>query len=297
MQGGILEGCNEIVDEFYECNFGTRTPRYNNKSNVSNICEKYKDLFKKPHYEEVTVKIYNTICNNFNNSEYSDKGRSDKNWRWEKQKLISIMNESTEKKLEKAIVALDENDKWINQVPTASGLCNHMSDKLRNIDIIHKVTSKVYEFIELKAKRGTNNPFYASIEILQYALLYIFFRKELYGNIIKKNNNVLLEANKINLVVLAPSDYYHNFKKECAEKLQRQFTSDLNKLVNRLNLSNLKFVFSYQMFDKTLSNIENEIKNQIFIKINKSEFDIKSDEIRMYINDLYNNKKNILDSI
>lgn len=76
---------------------------------------------------------------------------SKENWRLEKRLFLASHNASPEKTLEKAIARQED---WYNQIPTASGLFNQHSDKLRNIDLVHQVAPAAYEFVELKV--GSN---------------------------------------------------------------------------------------------------------------------------------------------
>ena len=123
---------------------------------------------------------------------------SPKNWRWEKQPHIAKHNPSLEKTLEKEIVNVTSED-WVNQVPTASGLFGRFSNRQRNIDLIHRIKSNEYEFIELKVK--SDNPLKGAMEILQYAVFYIFSLLH-YSDEMKKVKE-LLQAEIIHLIFLA----------------------------------------------------------------------------------------------
>jgi len=68
----------------------------------------------------------------------------------------------------------------------------------------------VYEFVELKV--DSNYPLYAAFEIVRNALLFLFTRRlGASGVHIPKGDRNLLLAEAIELVVLAPSEYYSSF--------------------------------------------------------------------------------------
>jgi hypothetical protein len=87
------------------------------------------------------------------------------NWRFAKKTYIADRNTSPEKTLEKTIAKITDAD-WVNQVPTASGLWNASADTHRNIDLVHRLGPKQYEFIELKVE--TDTPLKAAMESLIY---------------------------------------------------------------------------------------------------------------------------------
>jgi hypothetical protein len=76
--------------------------------------------------------------------------------------------------------------------------------------LIHRCEEGVYELIELKVE--SNTPLYAAMEILQNAVLYIFYRerkKELEGEVAEPKD--ILRATVIHLRVLAPCNYYEGY--------------------------------------------------------------------------------------
>jgi len=131
----------------------------------------------------------------------AEKRPSKENWRLERKLDIAPHNESPEKTLEKAIAKLTD---WYNQIPTASGLYDQHSDKLRNIDLVHQLSPAHFEFIELKVTSDT--PEKAAMEILQYAVLYVFAC--LHYTEAEKQAKELLGATQVYLRVLAPPAYY-----------------------------------------------------------------------------------------
>ena len=129
---------------------------------------------------------------------------SRKNWRWEKQLYISKNNTRKETLIEKAI-ALECDGDWINQVPTLSGVIDASSEQHCNIDLIHKVSPGEFEFIELKYDSDT--PLFAAFEILKYGMVYAFSRRNA-TELGYDPANILLNAKRVTLIVLAPSEYY-----------------------------------------------------------------------------------------
>lgn len=138
-----------------------------------------------------------------------------KNWRWEKQTQIDPKNRSQEVCLERLIVNTT-SDNWVNQVPMASGLTRG-GDRRRAIDLAHRCGDGWYELIELKVDQKAGSPLFAATEILQYGLLYAFYRVNLQvlePKKLKTEKAELLGATGIHLKVLAPESYYKNRKGE-----------------------------------------------------------------------------------
>jgi len=138
-----------------------------------------------------------------------------KNWRWEKQPQIDTKNRSQEVRLERLIVNTT-NDDWVNQVPIASGLTRG-GDRRRAIDLAYRCGDGSYELIELKVDQKAGSPLFAAMEILQYGLLYVFYRehlKTLEPKPLEAEKKKLLGAAAIHLKVLAPESYYKNRKDE-----------------------------------------------------------------------------------
>jgi hypothetical protein len=156
--------------------------------------------------------IYEKVVANWEASSYH-KG-SDENWRLKPNRDIAENNDSEEVFLERAIVRImneiqPKPECWYNQVPVASGLVHPTTDHGRNIDLVHRLGDKAFEFIELKVRNAT--PLYAAMEILKYGLVYVFCRHcALVSQSIFKHRE-LLEAERIHLRVLAPATYYEKY--------------------------------------------------------------------------------------
>lgn len=159
-------------------------------------------------------KMYEKIESNLN----ADRSPSKKNWCLRKsyaktgESKAKNRDKKIEVKLERKIVTIP--DGWFNQVPTASGLVNKHSDKRGSIDLVHRCDGSSYEFIELKVR--SDNPLFAAMEILQYGILYILARTNKQVKDVGEDKK-LLKAKAIHLKVLAPTNYYKEFKLEWLE--------------------------------------------------------------------------------
>ena len=138
---------------------------------------------------------------------FARNGPSQENWRFEKQLALSPRNVSPETTLERAIASTAGCD-WANQVPTASGLWDHIADKRRAVDLVRHIGDPGFELIELKVESDT--PLRAAIEIVQYGLLYALAR-ERYPEW-ERGGKELLQAKAVHLRVLAPIAYYGAFR-------------------------------------------------------------------------------------
>lgn len=134
--------------------------------------------------------------------------RSRRNWRWSLQPQIGAANRSPEVVLERAIALACMNagrSDWANQIPIASGLVTGAAGGRRAIDLAQRRGGRAYEFIELKIASDT--PLYATVELLGYASLWLLARREP-----PTHHPELLDAEHIDLRVLAPAVFYSRFK-------------------------------------------------------------------------------------
>lgn len=154
--------------------------------------------------------IFETIRQNYLASNATaNKDRSKQNWRWHSlQPQIAPHNRSPEVVIERAIaaacVALNRTD-WANQIPVASGLVEGAGDGRRAIDLARRHGEDHFELIELKI--ASDNPLYAAVEIVGYACLWLIARNDRPGR-----SSALLDAERIDLTVLAPEAYYERFR-------------------------------------------------------------------------------------
>lgn len=138
----------------------------------------------------------------------ANKDLSPENWRWQSLKpQISDHNRSPEVVVERAIATacarLGRTD-WANQVPVASGLLGSTRDRRRAIDLVRQRDKHHFELIELKIASDT--PLHAAVEILSHACLWLIARGDRPAR-----PSVLLDADHVDLRVLAPAAYYGRF--------------------------------------------------------------------------------------
>lgn len=209
MSESILQGVGEIIDQslgLKGCGIG-KNPHYRHKETCQKLAASTLPTFDA---KELIEKIYGKVLSNW--KEGLHHRPSKQNWRFEAFPNMAENNADPEIKLERAIVRIqDTPNNWANQVPTSSGLLGQHADRHRNIDLIHRSVGGIYELIELKVE--SNTPFYAAMEILQNAVLYIFYRerkKQLEATVTEPKP--ILEATVIRLRVLAPYSYYEGYE-------------------------------------------------------------------------------------
>jgi hypothetical protein len=144
----------------------------------------------------------------------ANKDRSRQNWRWQSlQPQIGPHNRSPEVVVERAIAAacsrLGRTD-WANQVPVASGLIAGARDGRRAIDPVQRRGDRHFEFVELKISSDT--PLYAAIEIIGYGCLWTIARSDP-----PQRPSAILDADHVDLRVLAPASFYAPFALEGLE--------------------------------------------------------------------------------
>jgi hypothetical protein len=202
----ILTGVDGIIDRHLRItDIGTRPPHYNNKTSCIRLSESRTKGFSS--IDLVSEMLAQVESNWAVSPRNPYPGPSKENWRWEKKLDVASHNPSLETTLEKAAVRVLDNS-WVNQIPTASGLIDSSGDKHRNIDLGHRTTVGRYELIELKLT--SNNPLAAAVQLLCYAVLYLFARKHYPANLL--HSKELLQAASINWVVLAPTAYYKPYR-------------------------------------------------------------------------------------
>lgn len=162
-------------------------------------------------------------------------------WKWRSVPAHADWNSSKEKVLEKTAAEKLPKAEWANQVVTASGLSRNPGDGRRNIDLVHRTSAAKYRFIELKI--GSNNPVYAAIELLEYALLYWWSRQHPEFHKEGRENSELLSAKFITMEVLAPRKYYDGFD----AVLLRRFAAILTDSYNKMTAGELKVEFRFSV--------------------------------------------------
>ena len=148
--------------------------------------------------------IYERLRSNWISNRSEERWPSQANW------ILRLAPEFTqhptkylEKQLQKNIAIALQNERWGNDVPTASGLVNDRGRQM-NIDLAHQ-TPDGFEFIELKLE--SNTPYEAALQILRYGAVYLLYRLE--PELAKRfKGNQMMNAKRIVLEVLAPHRYY-----------------------------------------------------------------------------------------
>ncbi|MBP5997999.1 MAG: hypothetical protein KA535_08615 [Azonexus sp.] len=153
------------------------------------------------------------------------------NWVWrEKHTEPSQQNDSQEVRLEHKIVDLGRQ-RWTRQISTASGVDakwdqkdkkhkRTRSNRRRSIDLVYDQGEGGFSFVELKV--GSDSPIYALFEILGYGLAYWHSRQEKPNH--QPDASRLMQAQKIDLVVLGPTSWYQDTPHDMAA-----LTEELNR--------------------------------------------------------------------
>ncbi len=234
----IYNKVDDIIDECLRLkHIGTKSPHYGNKTSCQEINRKSKNDFD---IGLMLKKIFDQIERNYETFSRGRDGFSEENWRWKKKPKISPNNRNPETILEKAIVNATGND-WTNQIPVASGLTSATSQKHAAIDMAHRVHDKEYELFELKV--GSDTPLRAAMQLMRYGLLYLFIRREGIDS-----HQDLMQANKIQLSVLAPYDYYNEYDLRWLESV---ISRGLPKLIEERDIDGISNInFNFKVFPK-----------------------------------------------
>lgn len=151
------------------------------------------------------------------------KNKAGKNWNWDTS--FHYTTDSPEVRLERELVRAGSGV-WARQMATSSGVQGHRINKRRAIDLVCKAGEGWYSFIELKVE--SDNPLFALFELLGYGLAYLHAKaNDRQGT----GSHDVMAASLIDLVVLAPCDWYV-YKKSRSASEQR---FDFEWLVTKLN--------------------------------------------------------------
>lgn len=219
MSASILKGVSEIFDEWLGLagnqRYGTRSdwPKYDSKQACIDLSRQGGPLVAEqrlvPSVNDVIARAMSCLESNL--EEVGAGKASPSNWKWEKSLHLSPESRSPEKVLEKLVTFL-LGEAWVNQIPTCNGLVPEGASACR-IDLALRLAPECYELIELKFgedqfRSGSNHPLYAAMELVEYGLLYLLFRKHrLLERSLRKEHELLL-AKSVDLIVLAPLDWY-----------------------------------------------------------------------------------------
>jgi hypothetical protein len=239
----IVDGVMYIIDESLNITHIGKAPHFKHKKSCLSLKSTPADF----NAGKVISKIYEQLVNNFKDPDnhFHSRGPSDKNWRFEKIPYIAKHNGSKEKTLEKSIAKLPSPD-WVNQVPTSSGLIGSSSDKLRNIDLVHSLGKREYEFIELKINSDT--PMFAAFEIVINGMIYLLSR-EFYSNQ-SIDSKEILNAKKVHLQTLAPQNYYFRYS---LDWLEDELNKGLKTFLSEKLDDNIEMDFSFTSFPESFN--------------------------------------------
>lgn len=243
MAKSITDGVLEIIDEGLNLFHIGKAPHFKHKKSCL-ILNNTPATFDA---DKVISKIYEQLVSNlkYSDNRFHSQGPSDKNWRFEKIPYIAKHNGSKEKILEKSIAKLPAPD-WVNQVPTSSGLIGSSSDKLRNIDLVHSLGKREYEFIELKVNSDT--PMFAAFEIVINGMIYLLSR-EFYPNQCIDSKEIL-NARKVHLQTLAPQDYYSEYS---LDWLENELNKGLKTFLSEKFNGKFEMDFSFTSFPESFN--------------------------------------------
>jgi hypothetical protein len=222
---------------------------------------------------DLVVSIYEQINSNWTSRDPENlKIRSSENFRFVPQinlrkQVVNSARSYTEVSLERRIVEVAEKrwpGTWVNQVPTGSGLANGVRDTHRNIDLVCRREDGSVELIELKVVTESGHPLYAALEILQYGVLYMFYRINNLKQLEPPNSiPKFLDVPEIHLKVLAPLSYYGQLKSVETKlvSLESVITSGLSRFLaeHQVELDRLKMDFQFESFPPGFMQDQNTI--------------------------------------
>lgn len=230
----ILTGIGDLVDDWLKTNPKGQRPYYRHQSAANELTRRAEPITGTRDFLDAS---YTRIHNNWLDAidaGYTNPSRE--NWRWKRHLTLAPANTSPELRLERSIVNACGGN-WSNQMPTASGLIGPATDKRAAVDLVYREDSTTYSLIELKV--GSDNPLFAAIEILCYGLLFIWSKDNQEKLGYDAKTQPILAATNVELSVLAPEDYYHDYD---LTSLNSTLNSELAEFADRVNV-NLSFEF------------------------------------------------------
>ena len=132
---------------------------------------------------------------------------SKKLWELRRATNISSYNTSEETMLEKAVAILAARGHmqgWFNQCPTASGICDSLADRRRNVDLVFWNARVRYAcLVELKWQSDSASE--ALRQVIGYGAAYVFGR--MHRDKLPLEQRPLMDARHVSLQVVAPAHY------------------------------------------------------------------------------------------
>jgi hypothetical protein len=242
---GILHGVDEEIRKHIFFSDGRKKFNYTHLRTCNELSK------SPPNFDGLKLIecVYQRINENLKNRPV--RKLSEMNWTPHLElKPVSKNNTSAEVTLERAIVQQSTIQQataqqwrgWSYQMPIASGLFGPETDKRRAVDLVYGDGNGRFDFVELKWESHT--PLFAAMEILGYGLVYLASRKDSAGKL-KYPPSPVLNAKAINLIVLAPSQYY---KKSQLKWLEQGLNVGLTSFVMDIGVANLEIGFCFKAF-------------------------------------------------
>jgi hypothetical protein len=246
----IFKRLDERCDQWLgiDATWRGNAPRYRYKSTIQRLCRNGWDPLDG---ECLMWTLYAQICRTWSGT----PGRSKQNWRFTKQLNLAPGNMGPEVCLERTIAQItDEN--WVNQVPTASGVDDTGP---HDLDLIHRRDTG-YAFIELKV--DFNIPLYAAFQIVQYAMVYFFSRCHAVTLGYDPNALEILRATRVDLAVLAPSEFFPAGYLEWLRRLESVLNSGLENFARKVQ--HVPSTFRFEVFPDWFAwNAENREQERV----------------------------------
>ena len=173
-----------------------------------------------------------------------------RNWEW-RTKVPAYTHRVSDGKVKRKIpeVALEREtamrslERWTCQMSTCSGLDIESDTRRHAIDLVRHCGERHFAFIELKVE--SDNPLYATFELLGYTLAYLQAKANGWQGTGKHN---VFEADKIDLCVVAPEVWY-GYRRRGSDISKFDFTWLSNAITDALNRrhgDSPKFSFAYR---------------------------------------------------
>ena len=174
------------------------------------------------------------------------------NWRRRQNTKVDPASTSDEVTLERIITQTTDGN-WWNQVPVDHLLLGVARAKV--IDLVHRDGEGARDFEVIELKIGSaDTPLSAASQVLKYGVVYAFYRNRYEELFLEPSITELLNANRLDLIVLAPWDFYQEFA-TCGW-LARFETSMQDALLHISTTSGLnlpRMGFQFQSFPKTFT--------------------------------------------
>lgn len=145
--------------------------------------------------------------------------RGSENWRWTLRDNLSVerQNTSEEVQLNRTLAGNLPEERWANEIPTASGLAEQGGKEPGGLDLACVRDDLPDRVCLIELKIGSNNPVSAAFQIVTYGLVLNLARL-VHERLLHKKGPIKISdkwcrANHADLRVLAPTSYYSEYPK------------------------------------------------------------------------------------